>query len=290
MTPDIVIIGSGIGGATIAAGLAGSGASIIILERGERLTADAETRDTRAIFVNGHFRPKEMWREAGGEPFNPGNYYYVGGNSKLYGAVLFRYRRQDFAEMEHFGGVSPAWPFPYEELEPWYSKAEQLFRVRGTLGEDPTEPFHSQPYPFPPVPDETPIARARAELKALGLHPASLPLGVDIEAWLAGGRTPWDAFPNTGAGKMDAESVGLAEALKDGNISLETGAMVERLEASPDGKSINAVHYRQNGEARTLSPKLVDPERRRHQFGGDPAALGARAGLPIPPTRSAATS
>jgi choline dehydrogenase-like flavoprotein len=255
--PDIVIIGSGIGGATIAAGLAGSGVSITILERGERLTPIPETRDTRAIFLNGHFRPKEMWREAGGGSFNPGNYYYVGGNSKLYGAVLYRYRKEDFSELEHFGGVSPAWPFPYDELEPWYSQAEQLYRVRGSLGDDPTEPFHSKPYPFSPVPDEPAIAQARAELKSLGLHPASLPLGVDIEAWLAGGRTGWDAFPNAGAGKMDAESIGLAAALKDGNIRLVTGAMVERLEASPDGTSIAAIHYRQNGEAKKLSPKLV---------------------------------
>jgi choline dehydrogenase-like flavoprotein len=255
--PDIVIIGSGIGGATIAAGLAGCGASIVILERGERLTPTPETRDTRSIFIDGYFRPKETWREAGGQPFNPGNYYYVGGNSKLNGAVLFRYRREEFSEMEHFGGVSPAWPFPYEELEPWYSKAEQLFKVRGVLGEDPTEPFHSQPYAFPPVPDEAPIARARAELKGLGLHPSSLPLGVDIDQWLAGGRTPWDAFPNTGAGKMDAESAPLAAALQDPNVQLVAGAMVERLEASPDGKAIDAIHYRQNGEAKILSPKLV---------------------------------
>jgi choline dehydrogenase-like flavoprotein len=255
--PDIVIIGSGIGGATIAAGLAGSGASITILERGERIAAEPETRDTRAIFLDGHFRPKEMWREASGGSFNPGNYYYVGGNSKLYGAVLYRYRKEDFAELEHFGGVSPAWPFPYDELEPWYSEAEQLYRVRGSLGDDPTEPYHSKPYAFSPVPDEPAIARARAELKGLGLHPASLPLGVDIEAWLAGGRTGWDAFPNTGSGKMDAESIGLAAALKDGNIRLQTGAMVERLEASPDGKSIAAIHYRQGGEAKRLSPKLV---------------------------------
>jgi choline dehydrogenase-like flavoprotein len=255
--PDIVIIGSGIGGSTLAAGLAGSGASIVILERGERLTPIPQTRDTRSIFIDGYFRPKEMWREVGGAPFNPGNYYFVGGNSKLYGAVLYRYRKEDFGELEHFGGTSPAWPFPYEELEPWYSKAEQLFRVRGSLGEDPTEPFHSEPYPFSPVPDEPAIAKARAELKALGLHPASLPLGVDIETWLSGGNTGWDAFPNSGAGKMDAESAALTEALKDGDIRLETGAFVERLEASPDGKSIAAIHYRQGGEAKSLSPKLV---------------------------------
>jgi len=257
MAPDIVIIGSGIGGATIASGLAGSGANILILERGEPLPATPHARDSRAIFRDGHYRPKEMWREADGAPFNPGNYYYVGGNSKFYGAVLIRYRREDFSAMEHFGGVSPAWPFSYEEFEPWYSKAEQLFRVRGALGEDPTEPFHSQPYAFPPVPDEAPIARARAELKTLGLHPASLPLGVDIDAWLKAGKTPWDAFPNTGTGKVDAQTGPLAAALVDENITLETGAHVDYLELSPDGKAIASIHYTKNGEAKKLSPKLV---------------------------------
>ncbi len=143
-SPDIVIIGSGMGGATLAAGLAGSGARVLILEKGERLKDTPETRDARAIFQRGFFRPKEMWRDKDGKLFNPGNYHVVGGNTKFYGAVLFRYRRQDFAEL-HFaeGGVSPAWPFPYEELEPWYSKAEHLYQVRGTTDEDPTEPYHS---------------------------------------------------------------------------------------------------------------------------------------------------
>lgn len=257
MNPDIVIIGSGIGGSTIASGLAGSGAKILILERGERLTPSPQARDTRAIFIDGHFRPKETWREAGGGRFNPGNYYNVGGNSKFYGGVLLRYRRQDFTEMQHFGGVSPAWPFAYEELEPWYSKAEQLFRVRGEVGDDPTEPFHSVLYAFAPVPDEPPIARARAELKALGLHPASLPLGVDIDAWLNGGRTGWDAFPNTGAGKMDAETAPLAAALRDADITLLTGAHVGHLELASDGRTIAAIHYRHNGQSTKVSPKLV---------------------------------
>ena len=257
MSPDIVIIGSGIGGATIASGLAGSGASVLILERGEKLPATAHARDSRSIFVDGHYRPKEMWREAGGQPFNPGNYYNVGGNSKFYGAVLIRYRREDFAAMEHFGGISPAWPFGYEELEPWYSKAEQLFRVRGRLGEDPTEPFHSVPYAFPPVPDEPAIARARAELKGISLNPASLPLGVDIDAWLRDGKTPWDAFPNTGIGKIDAETGPLPVALADNNICLETGAAVDHLELTPGGKTVAAVHYHRNGEAKRVTPKLV---------------------------------
>ena len=254
--PDIVIIGSGIGGATIASALAGSGARIAILERGERLADTPETRSYRSIFVDGHFRPKEMWREPDGTAFNPGNFYFVGGNSKLFGAVLLRYRAEDFTEMQHLGGISPAWPFPYEELEAWYGKAERLFEVRGELGQDPTEPAHSTPYSHGPVPDEPAIARARAELTSQGLHPATLPLGVDIDAWLAGGRTPWDGFPNTGKGKKDAETAPLAAALKDPNIELITSAYVETLEAGPGGR-IEAVHYTHKGERKRLSPKLV---------------------------------
>ena len=143
-SPDIVIIGSGIGGATIAAGLAPSGATITILEAGHRLPDRPENRDQRAIFQRGFFRPKESWYDAAGDAFNPGNYYNVGGNSKFYGAVLARYRREDFEVLEHLDGISPAWPFGYEELEPWYSKAEDLYQVRGALGDDPTEPPHSQ--------------------------------------------------------------------------------------------------------------------------------------------------
>jgi multiple sugar transport system ATP-binding protein len=125
-------------------------AHIAILERGERLADTPEHAHYRSIFVDGHFRPKEMWREPDGTAFNPGNFYFVGGNSKLFGAVLLRYRAEDFTEMQHLGGVSPAWPFPYEELEPWYGKAERLFEVRGELGQDPTEPFHSTPYSHGP--------------------------------------------------------------------------------------------------------------------------------------------
>ncbi len=183
--------------------------AIAILEAGERIADRPENRDQRAIFQRGHFRPKESWYEATGRPFNPGNYYNVGGNSKFYGAVLTRYRREDFGAIAHAEGISPAWPFPYEELEPWYCLAEEMYQVRGAAGQDPTEPPHSRPYPFPPVPDEAPIAEVRARLKRAGVHPYSLPLGVDLERWLGRRRTPWDAHPHADDGKMDAEIRGL---------------------------------------------------------------------------------
>lgn len=255
-TSDIIIIGSGIGGSTIASGLAPSGAEILILEAGDHIADRPENRDQRAIFQRGHFRPKETWYEADGTGFNPGNYYNVGGNSKFYGAVLSRYRHEDFEEIRHQEGVSPAWPFPYEELEPWYGRAERLYQVRGTLGEDPTEPVHSTGYNFPPVPEETSIADVRERLKRKGLHPFSLPLGVDIDRWLAKAQTPWDAHPNSQDGKMDAESAALSTALAHGNVRLQTGSRVTRLEAGPDGK-INAVLYVRDGQTVRVSPKLV---------------------------------
>lgn len=252
---DIVIVGSGMGGATLAAALAPSGKSIVILERGERLSAGAEARDEVAIFKNGYFRPRESWYSASGEAFNPGNYYYVGGNSKFYGGVLIRYRREDFSPLKHLGGTTPGWPVTYEEFEPWYQAAETLYQVRGDASQDPTEPPHSGAYPFPPVPDEPVIADLRRRLKRAGLNPAPLPLGVDIERWLENGSTPWDAFPDTCGGKMDAETVALAKALSHPNVRLVTGALVTRL-FSGKGERITAVEYEKDGALQRLAASI----------------------------------
>jgi choline dehydrogenase-like flavoprotein len=253
---DVLIVGSGIGGATLAAGLADSGAAITILERGEQLPDCEAARDTRAIFTEAVWRPKETWRDAQGARFNPGNYYFVGGNSKFYGAVLIRFRERDFEALEHADGISPAWPFSYSEIEPWYAKAEGLFRVHGNASEDPTEPPRSTPFPLSPVPDEPAIANLRQRLKVIGLSPFTLPLAVDIERWLARGQTPWDAYPDTRCGKTDAETGPLAKALAHTNVSLVTGALVQRLVCGPDGR-ISGVEVLHRGERRHIRAGLV---------------------------------
>ncbi|MFT4707016.1 MAG: choline dehydrogenase-like flavoprotein, partial [Ascidiaceihabitans sp.] len=232
---DVIIIGSGMGGATLAAGLAPTGRRILILERGDHLRQSRHDRDEQAIFVRGHYRPDEDWLDGAGAAFNPGNYYCVGGNSKFYGAVLLRYRSQDFSPIEHMGGTTKGWPISYEQLEPFYGKAEQLYGVRGELGEDQSEPMHTTNYPFGPVPDEPAVKDLRARLTSVGLHPASLPLGVDIDQWLSRAKTPWDAYPNTGQGKLDAESGGLAAALAYPNVTLQTKAKVMKLATGVDG-------------------------------------------------------
>ncbi|MEX3010732.1 FAD-dependent oxidoreductase [Hoeflea sp. TYP-13] len=255
--PDIVIIGSGMGGASLAAGLAPTGARIVILERGERIPDDAPARDPNRIFRNSAFLSDETWVDENGQRFSPGNYYHVGGNSKLYGAVLIRYRAEDFQEMEHAEGVSPAWPFPYETLAPWYDAAERLYRVRGDVGSDPTEPPHTGSLPHQPVPDEPAIARVRARLKEAGAHPFTLPLGVDIERWLSGGKTGWDGYPDTRSGKMDAETCGLEAALANDNVELITNARVTGLKAEPGTKRVAEVVYEKDGETHRLTPHTV---------------------------------
>lgn len=236
IAPDVIIIGSGIGGATMAAALAATGKTILILERGEHLTPSAQDRSDKAIFAEGFYRPSEEWLDGEGQPFNPGNYYYVGGNSKFYGAVLVRYRREDFAPLSHIGGTTPGWPMSYDDLEPYYGQAEKLYEVRGQIGQDPTEPPHSTAYSHPPVPDEPPIAALRKRLTSVGLHPSSLPLGVDLPQWLARARTPWDAFPDTTGGKMDAETAALKAALKHRNVQLRTKTLVTRLRTGAGGR------------------------------------------------------
>lgn len=236
---DYLIVGSGMGGATLAAALAPTGRRIAIVERGERLPDSPEARDAAAIFRRGHFRPRETWLDAQGQPFNPGNYAFVGGNTKFYGAVLLRYRAEDFRPLRHMGGVTPGWPIAYDALEPFYSAAERMYRVRGDASGDPTEPVRSAPYPFPPVPDEPDIAELRRAFAAQGLHPSSLPLGVDLEKWLARAPTTWDAFPDSTGAKSDAESCGLAEALRHPNVTLLTGTRVLRLLA--EGRRVTGV-------------------------------------------------
>lgn len=255
-TADIVIIGSGMGGATIAASLANSGRRIVILERGERLLDNEQARDDLAIFRDGYYKPEETWLDGDGHIFNPGNYYNVGGNTKFYGSVLLRYREQDFQSIEHLGGISPAWPITYDEFEPWYQKAENLFNVSGDASQDPTEPRHSGHYPNAPIEDEPSIRSLRNQLVKMGLSPSSLPLSIDVEAWLKRGHTPWDAFPDTTGAKGDAETIPLAKALSYNNVSLETNCQVNLLMTDANG-AVSEIRFTQNGQTKTISPNMV---------------------------------
>src|SRR6478609_2043429 len=172
MSASVVVVGSGMGGSTTALALAQRGVDVLVTERGERLPREPENWSAQAVFVERRYKPAEQWLDGRGRPFSPGVHYVVGGNTKVYGASLPRLRVSDFEAVEHLDGTSPAWPFRYRDLEPYYGHAEQLLGVHGTPGEDPTEPWRSTDYPFPALEHEPYVAALAHRLRAAGVHPS----------------------------------------------------------------------------------------------------------------------
>src|SRR5574341_2368049 len=173
---DVIIIGTGAGGGTLAYALAPTGKRILLLERGGDVPREKDNWESRAVNVEGKYQAKESWRDRDGKPLHPHTNYWVGGNTKFYGAALFRLRHQDFGEIKHHGGVSPAWPIRYNDMEPYYTEAERLYHVHGQRGEDPTEPPAAAPYPYPSVSHEPRIQQLSDDLARLGLKPFHTPL------------------------------------------------------------------------------------------------------------------
>jgi choline dehydrogenase-like flavoprotein len=237
---DVAIIGSGMGGGTLAWALRRSGARVLLIERGEFLPREEANWSPDAVFRARRYRNAEAWRDAKtGEPFAPGVHYYVGGNTKVYGACLPRFREEDFRPLEHRDGVAPGWPVTYADMEPYYAAAEHLYAVHGTPGGDPTEPWRSGDYPYPAIGHEPPIAEFAASLTAQGLRPFEMPTGIDLRE---GGscircRT-CDGYPCKVDAKSDAEVRAVRPALKGGAVRLLTRAYVERLNVSSDGSAV----------------------------------------------------
>lgn len=239
---DIAIIGSGMGGGTMAYALKDCGAKVLIIERGHRLPAEPQNSDLDEVYLKGRYKNADTWYNGRtGEPFKPGVHYWVGGNTKVYGACLPRFRASDFEKAQHHDGTSPAWPFSYADLEPYYTRAEELFQVRGQIGEDPTEPFHSAPYPHPPLDHEPAIQELADSFRRQGLHPFRMANGLDADtpekrALCAAS----DGAPNEAGLKSDAEKIAINPALKSGNATLMTDTTVIRLIPGPDGRTIVA--------------------------------------------------
>jgi len=249
----VVIVGSGMGGGTLAWGLAQRGIDTLVLERGDVLPREAQNWSPEAVFVERRYKPDETWLDDEGGEFHPGVHYVVGGNTKVYGASLPRLRERDFAETRYPSGISPAWPFTYADLEPYYSQAESLYRVHGALGEDPSDPWRSQPYPYPALPHESYVDLVRHRLMEQGLHPSSTSMGIDLRP---GGTCvrcqTCDGFPCRLGAKSDAETCALGPALAGGSVRLLTGARITEIELDGTGR-VARLHGDLHGE-----PLVVD--------------------------------
>lgn len=259
---DVIIIGTGAGGGTLARRLAPSGKRILLLERGGWLPREKANWDSRSVNLEGRYQAREAWKDRDGGDLHPHTNYWVGGNTKLYGAALFRLRREDFGELRHHGGVSPAWPISYDDLEPYYAEAERLYHVHGARGEDPTEPSASGPYPHPAVSHEPRLAQLAEDFAALGLRPFHTPLGIQLDE-----RAPHasrcircstcDGYPCLVRAKSDAQVCGVEPALAHPNVTLLTGAKVTRLETSPSGREVTRVVVEREGRREEYAAAIV---------------------------------
>ena len=243
---DVIVVGSGAGGGTLVHHLAPSGKRILLLERGDLLPREPHNWRASDVFVDGRYISPDTWHYADGSPFQPQIHYFVGGATNLYGAALYRLREEDFGELRHHDGVSPAWPIGYDEMEPYYTLAEQLYQVHGARGEDPTDPPSSAPYPFPAVSHEPRIQQLSDDLAGAGLHPFHAPCGVLLNE----ANMPYsacvrcqncDGFPCAVHGKSDAEVLGVRPALEHPNVTLLTNAQVVRLGTNGAGTTVNEV-------------------------------------------------
>jgi choline dehydrogenase-like flavoprotein len=259
---DVIIIGSGAGGGTLAYKLAPSGKRILLLERGDYVPREKDNWSTRAVNLEGKYNTKESWFDAGGGALHPHTNYFVGGNTKFYGAALFRLRQEDFCEIRHHGGISPAWPISYDELEPYYTEAEHLYQVHGNRGEDPTEPYASAPYKYPAVSHEQRIQHLSDDLERAGLKPFHVPLGIRIDE-----KNPrrsacircntCDGHPCLTNAKSDAQTICVDPALEHENVSLITNAKVLRLETNGNARQVSKVIVERNGAHEEYSGDIV---------------------------------
>ena len=259
---DIVIIGTGSGGSTMAYQLAKSGKRILILERGEFIPKEKENWDPHEVVTRGRYRPNEEWFDQDDKPFKPFIHYNVGGNSKMYGAALFRFRESDFREVQHYGGLSPAWPFGYNTLEPYYEQAEKLYSVHGKRRTDPSEPPAKSEYPLDPLPYEPVIMDLNAKMIKIGLKPFPLPMGIRLPQDYTQTEAPvmlenFDGFPDPTDSKADGQVVALRPALVNKNVTLLTHAYVERLETSDGGKKVSHIVALVKGEWMNFEAGIV---------------------------------
>jgi choline dehydrogenase-like flavoprotein len=259
---DVIIVGTGAGGGTLAHKLAPTGKRILLLERGGYVPREKDNWNARAVNLEGKYQAKEIWHDKDGRDLHPHTNYYVGGNTKFYGAALFRLRKEDFGEIHHYGGVSPAWPIRYADLEPYYTEAERLYHVHGNRGEDPAEPPASAPYPHPAVSHEPRIQQLSDDFARLGLRPFHTPLGVMLnEEKPHASRCirceTCDGFPCLIGAKSDAQVCAIEPALEHANVTLRTNAYVERLETSSSGREITKVIIKNNGTREEASADIV---------------------------------
>ena len=259
---DFIIVGTGAGGGTLAHTLAPSGKRILLIERGNFLPRETDNWNPGPVFVDGKYISPDTWYDDRGRSFQPQVHYFVGGATKMYGAALYRLRPEDFGDLRHADGLSPAWPVGYDEFEPWYTRAEWLYQVHGTHGEDPTEGHWSKQYPWPAVSHEPRVQEISDALEAGGYHPFHAPCGILLDEADRLRSTcircaTCDGYPCLVHAKADADVIAVRPVLDQPNVDLLVDTEVVRLGTDPGGRVVTEVVAEQRGERLVVSADIV---------------------------------
>jgi len=250
---DCIIVGSGAGGSTLASELSRQGKWVLLLERGGQLPLEDQNIKGTDLFRKTKYHPLgEKWFGPDGDPFAPQTAYALGGNTKIWGAVLQRMREKDFLSLPLQEGISPSWPFSYEELEPYYEYAEKLFNVHGQGGIDPTEPPRQSKYKNAPRKLENFLELIRESLIRNGCQPYDLPI-----SWPDSINEDSDNFENCSFfPRGDAQLFGLYSSDKN-RLDVKTNANVLKLHVNPSGKAIKGVEVKLEEDIWLFSSDIV---------------------------------
>jgi len=268
---DAIVIGTGAGGGTLALHLAQAGKKILIIERGPFMPREKLNWDTSAVFLGNRYHTRETWLNKDGKDIHPQQSYFVGGQTKVYGAAMFRMRAEDFGVIRHKGGISPAWPISYADMEPYYTRAEELFHVHGDLGNappvpggygssfDPTEPFHSRKYPYPAIANEPRMRVIESDVRKLGINTFPMPLALkrneaDPLASKCIRCDTCDGYPCLVHAKSDADINCIRQIMHLPNVTLMTNSRATRLLTNSTGTAVTGVEVVHSGVGESAPP------------------------------------
>jgi choline dehydrogenase-like flavoprotein len=260
---SVIVIGTGAGGGTLVHRLAPTGLKILVLEQGDFLPREKENWDALEVYQKERYHTAERWIDGSGHEFRPQMSYWVGGNTKVYGAALVRLREGDFEQVQHKDGISPAWDLKYADFEPYYTQAELLYDVHGQRGDDPTEPPMREDYPYPPVSHEPDMQAIADGIRQQGYHPFHLPLGLKLNERDRSNSpcircNTFDGYPCLVGAKADAEVNAIRPARdQHSNVTLLTRAKVVKLHTSESGHEVTSVQVEIEDSLQSFSSDIV---------------------------------
>ena len=259
---DVIIVGTGAGGGTLAHRLAPSGKKILVLERGTFVPKEKANWHSEEIHQNRRYCTSETWYDKNDAVIRPTTHYCVGGNTKFYASALPRFRARDFDRVVHKDGISPEWPLKYEDFEPYYTEAEKLYEVHGKRHLDPTEPKTTENYPFEPISHEPQVQQMHDALKDLSLHPSYVPLGIKLNEVNRNLSScircnTCEGHPCLVDAKSDADINCIRPALDRTNLTLLTEAKVVRLHTNASGREISGVEVEIASQRQIFTADIV---------------------------------